>query len=67
MAKQRHTSLAVTHLTALQQLAVLDSREDPTWLAQAAALPALQHLKLRCVTRRLDRTTCVGRVVSMID
>lgn len=58
MAKQRHTSLAVTHLTALQQLAVLDSREDPAWLAQAAALPALKHLKLRCAKGLTLRHVC---------
>jgi hypothetical protein len=45
--KHRHGSAALFHLTALQQLSLMDSREGSLLLLQVASLPALKQLKLR--------------------
>jgi hypothetical protein len=45
--KHRHGSAALFHLTALQQLSLMDSREGSLLLLQVASLPALKQLELR--------------------
>lgn len=46
-SKHRYGSTALFHLTALQQLSLLDSREGPLLLLRAAALPPLRTIHLR--------------------